>query len=241
MSGRPIVIRLPGAGMITAGPSNAIPWLSYREQRIDHEFYGRLIAELVVRHPSEKFILISGGLGSHLYMNLARDLGLGSAEVRKAAMSHICLLQEIIMSYAAAKKARVFGRQVQVSEISDMATKCGSSLFFVLPSESHSSTDDLAADVARIASAKHLFFFKSRAPRYTVGFEEETIVSTWNLKELQARADRYERLGHGSYIVTASALKIIGESAYDVTILSPDGTHLIFQKPDPTLSTVIER
>lgn len=241
MSDGPIVIRLPGAGMITAGPRNDIPWLSYRQQRIDHEFYRRLIAELVVRHPSEKFILISGGLGSHLYMNLARDLGLDSSQVRKAAMGHICLLQEVIMSYAVMEKARVFGRQVEVSEISEIAAECGSSLFFVLPSEAHSSTDDLAADVARISRAKHLFFFKSHAPQYTVGFEEETTVSTWSLKELQARAENYEKLSQGSYIVTASALKIIGESAYDVTILSPDATHLIFQEPDPTLSTVIER
>lgn len=241
MSFQLTVVRLPGAGMISNGTKSSIPWLAYREQRINSNFYKNLFVELASRGGNEKFAIISGGLGSHLYVNLARELGLTELEIGGVARRHIFELQEILKLSATSKALKVHKLQVPLEALQSAIGQSESNVFFVEPSPNHSSTDDLAADAARLLAATRLIYFKSRAPHYTVGFESETTISKWSLDDLMERARLHEDAGGGSYVLTKSSVEIIKRSNYEVIILPPEATGNMFRAPDPKISTVLER
>lgn len=239
MSPRLTVVRLPGAGMIVDGPASEIPWLSYRRQRIDDAFYRRFVSQLSLTSESERFLVISGGLGSHLYINLARDLGLDEGSVGRVARHHIREMQEIVRLFAENRGVDVHDSQVPISKLAKIVGERTSKVIFVEPSLSHSSTDDLAADVARIVGADRLIFFKARAPDYTVGFDATTRMSTWDLGDMIRRASQFESGGGGSYILSCSALETIKELSCDVRLVSPECPELLAELPHPEFSTVI--
>ncbi len=239
---RPVVVlRLPGAGMIESGPKSEIAWLAYRELRIDASFYKRLILEIASADSAQRFVIISGGLGTHLYTNLAKDLGLSVAEFSACARRQIATLQSVICAFATANGVDVNERQIPIDEIASEALICQKKLLFVEPSAAHPTTDDLAADVARLTSASQLILFKTRAPRYTIGFEQDTLVTRWSIDDLKRRAARHEGRGVGSYIITSTAIEIIREATYRVSIRSPSAPVLLGDHEDFCFSTVVER
>lgn len=239
MSGRVTVVRLPGAGMIVEGPASEIPWLSYRRQRIDAAFYRRFVSQLSSAPKAERFLVISGGLGSHLYINLARDLGLDEEMVGRVARHHIREMQEMIRIFAADRGVEVHGSQIPISRLAQIVSERASRVIFVEPSSSHDSTDELAANVARISGAHRLLFFKARTPSYTVGFDTATCLTTWRLDDMIRRASRFESRGGGSYILSRKALEIIKGLSCDVRLVSPECPESLSDFPHPEYCTVI--
>ena len=227
--------------MIRVGQQAELHWLRYRKLKIDTQFYRRLVLEISAAADSERFVLISGGMGTHLYSNFARDLGLGAEAVDECARSQIHTLHEVIKTFVTDQGLDVHQQQVPISQLGNVLDSSSSKVIFIHPSDAHCSTDDLAADAARCASAKRLILFKARVPYYTVGFETETEVVSWPLRDMAKRAADFELERRGSYIVSSSALKLIASCSYDVELRSPAAVSLLGTQNSHSDCTVVTR
>jgi len=232
---------MPGAGMIKVEPGTSLPWLAYRGLRIDHQFYVRLVEQIVAAESSARFVLISGGMGTHIYSNLAKDLGLTAESVGEFARSQIHIIHEILKAYFASRGVSVAPEQVPVESLVGVLEEQDVKVVFAKPSAFHQSTDDLAADAARQIPADRLIIFKAQVPKYSVGFDGETNVTKWSLDDMIARARQYEQQSGSSYIITETALHIMSLCAYEVILRSPDAPKLLSQDSDLDFSTEVLR
>lgn len=217
-----IVIKLPGAGLIGCNNSekSELAWLSYRDYKIDFQFYVDLFSD-IEKNNKDKLFIVSGGVGSHLYTKLAEDLACAHSFRKYLGISCVKLIQETIMNYAADRNSSVFNRLITIDEAKNIAEKSQKNIFFIEPTKNANSTDSLATMLANDVNADKLIFFKAKAPVYFVGFNEPTVIEQWMLSDLIERAYDYEKNTGRDYIVDYQSLLIIQSSKIKSFIYNP--------------------
>jgi uridylate kinase len=215
------VIKLPGAGMITKRASGSpLPWLSYRDYRIDAQFYANLFTHISKNGHQHKFVIVAGGVASHLQMNLVTDLGLSKDEKQSVGVENVRILQRIFLAHCTLYGYRAYPSLVDDKDIR-MRIKDDNLLYFLEPSTAYQSTDSLCAAAADAVSADMLVLFKARVPVYTVGFDEETSVLKWHISDFASRAKAFEDSGEGNYILDLESLTRIQQQRIRTYLLNP--------------------
>ncbi|WP_162803500.1 hypothetical protein [Pseudomonas kribbensis] len=224
-----IVIKLPGAGMIKKGPAtSSIEWLGYRDYRIDAGFYRDLLTLISSRNDTHKLVIVSGGVGSHLQLNLAKELGASSDDLKIIGTDHVRTLQRIFLSCCEKYDAVVHDTLLPVHELKTVMAASDASVFFVDPDTRFASTDSLAAAAAQAISADRLIVFKAKVPLFSAGFDAPTRIEKWPIDNLIERAESFEALNSGHYIMDRASLEIIRDAGISSYLLAPENYSALF-------------
>jgi uridylate kinase len=224
-----IVIKLPGAGMIKMGPStSSIDWLSYRDYRIDADFYRDLLKLISSQDNTQQWVIVSGGVGSHLQTNFAREMHASADELKAIGTDHVRTLQKVFLSYCSRSGASVHEVLVPVTELNAVMADSRATIFFVDPDIRYASTDTLAAAAAQAIAADKLIVFKAKVPVFSAGFPTPTRIEKWPIADLGARAESFEAQNPGHYIMDSASVQIIRSAGISTWLLAPDNYIALF-------------
>lgn len=216
-----IIVRLPGGGRIKKHEKKQIlTWWDYRNYFINTDIYND-IKKIIETNKDSKFFFISGGVGAFIYTDLCRNLNISNNLAAEIGCDVISIMHKILINSLIDDGINVFPTEIDIKSYNTIFYK-ENSCFFIKPDTEFLSTDSLAANVAKLVSAKLIVYIKEGSPTYYAGFKKPTIINKWEIDDIRERA----KLIKGNYILDNEALNIIEDLKENINsrilILNPN-------------------
>lgn len=216
------VLKFGGGGsIIDTGNEHKLPWLSYRRFGINGPSYQQFLDRVCDLAADNRFILVFGGVGAFLFVNLASELSLEKDDVNLVGCEVTNLTASIALNYLQRKGAAVSPTLFLPSE-DIAATLLEYEIVIVKACLGFASTDALAAYYASIAKANKLIFFKKNVPEYHVGFEKPTIVNAIQVNKLLNIAKSFDERPGNNSILDSQSLEYIQSNSICASICNID-------------------